>query len=216
MTFLIKKHYVKVTGIEEKLLCLCLNKNWQPIGVKTVKEAFSELSNPKCSALNIIYKQNSDGTFDFSSVEKIETLKWNEWILLPIRNFDFSIKTPRLEIRVPTILICNRYADMPKKSFKLTLKNIWLRDAGVCQYTGKKLDKDTGNIDHIISKSRGGENSWENMVLCHKEINSKKGTKTPEEAGLKLIKKPKALIPVPICETINFCNHTDWKFFIKK
>ncbi len=205
-----------MSEIESKLLCLCLNKNWQPIGVKTVKDAFSELSNPNCFALNIVYKQDSDGNYDFSNIEKIDKLRWDDWIKLPIRDFDFSIKTPRLEIRVPTILICSRYADMPKKSFRLSLKNIWLRDNGICQYTGRKLDKETGNVDHIVSKARGGENSWENMVLCHKDINSKKGSKTPEEVGLKLIKKPKPMGPVPACEAINFCNHTDWKIFINK
>ena len=46
------------------------------------------------------------------------------------------------------------------------------------------------DIDHIIPRSKGGKNTWDNMVVCSKEINRKKADKTPEQAGLKLIKKP--------------------------
>jgi hypothetical protein len=53
------------------------------------------------------------------------------------------------------------------------------------------------------------------MVLCHKEINSKKGNKTPEEAGLKLIKEPKEMKPILAYNYINFNNHIDWNLFIK-
>lgn len=59
-----------------------------------------------------------------------------------------------------------------------------------CQYTGKQVSQSKADIDHVIPRSRGGKNSWENMVVCSKELNRAKGNKTPKEAGLKLIKKP--------------------------
>lgn len=205
-----------MTGIENKRICLCLNKTWQPIGVKTVKEAFSELVHPSCFALNIVYKTNQDGSFDYSSIENVEALGWNEWLKLPIRECDLEIRTTKMTIRVPTILVSSTYKEVPFKKFKLSKKNIWFRDSGICQYTGRKLEKDEANIDHIVARSRGGVNSWENMVLCHKDINSKKGRKTPEEAGLKLIRKPKPLLPIAFSEYIDHCEHVDWNFFINK
>jgi hypothetical protein len=51
-------------GIEDKIICLCLNKRWQPIGVKSVRDAFSELVHPNCVALNVIYKKNEDGSLE--------------------------------------------------------------------------------------------------------------------------------------------------------
>jgi hypothetical protein len=53
------------------------------------------------------------------------------------------------------------------------------------------------------------------MVLCHKDINSKKGSKTPEEAGLKLIRKPKPMSPKLMSDSIEFKNHIDWSVFLK-
>ena len=202
-------------GIEDKIICLCLNKLWQPIGVKSVREAFNELVSPNCSALNVIYKQNSDLSFDFSEVHEIQALKWQDWINLPVRDCDFEIRTSKLTIRVPTIIVSSRYSDVPIKRFRPTKSNIWIRDKGICQYSGKKLKPEEANIDHPIPKSRGGPNTWDNMVLCHKEINSKKGNKTPEEAGLKLIKEPKEMKPVLAYNYINFNNHIDWNLFIK-
>lgn len=202
-------------GIEDKIICLCLNKLWQPIGVKSVREAFNELVSPHCSALNIVYKQKVDGSFDFNEVQEIQTLKWEDWIQLPIRQCDLEIRTSKLAIRVPTIIVSSRYSDVPIKRFRPTKNNIWLRDKGICQYSGKKLKPEEANIDHPFPKSRGGPNTWENMVLCHKEINSKKGNKTPEEAGLKLIKEPKEMKPILAYNYINFNNHIDWNLFIK-
>ncbi len=202
-------------GIEDKIICLCLNKRWQPIGVKSVRDAFSELVNPNCVALNVIYGKNKDGSLNFSEVEDIQAVKWEEWITLPVRECDLEIRTSKMSIRVPTIIASSKYAEIPVKTFRPTKNNIWIRDKGICQYSGKKLKPEEANIDHPFPKSRGGPNTWENMVLCHKDINSKKGNKTPEEAGLKLIRKPKAMAPVLATDLIEFKNHIDWSVFIK-
>lgn len=202
-------------GIEDKIICLCLNKRWQPIGVKSVRDAFSELVNPNCVALNVIYSKNEDGSLNFSEVEDIQAVKWDEWISLPVRECDLEIRTSKMSIRVPTIIASSKYAEIPVKTFRPTKNNIWIRDKGICQYSGKKLKPEEANIDHPFPKSRGGPNTWENMVLCHKDINSKKGSKTPEEAGLKLIRKPKPMAPVLATDLIEFKNHIDWSVFIK-
>ena len=113
-----------MVGIEDKPLCLCLNKRWQRIGVKSVREAFNELVSPYCSALNIIYKQNDDGSFNFNDIEDIQALKWEDWINLPIRSCDFEIRTSKLIIRVPTVIVSSRYSDMPRKRYNPTKHNM--------------------------------------------------------------------------------------------
>ncbi len=66
------------------------------------------------------------------------------------------------------------------------------RDGYTCQYTGRKLPKHLLNLDHVIPRDRGGEDSWENLVASDKEINTLKGNRLNSEAGLKLIRKPVA------------------------
>jgi 5-methylcytosine-specific restriction endonuclease McrA len=95
------------------------------------------------------------------------------------------------------------------------MRGIWLRDGGVCQYTGKKLSTSEGNIDHIVPKSRGGKTSWTNCVLSHRTVNAKKGNRTPEEAGLKLIKQPSVPKQLPITFYIkNSYNIPEWDLFL--
>jgi 5-methylcytosine-specific restriction endonuclease McrA len=98
---------------------------------------------------------------------------------------------------------------------KFTLNNVWVRDGGICQYTGKKLSKNEGNIDHIIPISRGGKTDWNNCVLSSKKINAHKANKTPEEAGLSLIKPP--VIPKHMPSTFyikNKHNIKEWDLFL--
>jgi len=71
-----------------------------------------------------------------------------------------------------------------------TRKNVWLRDESKCQYCGKPVALNSFTFDHVKSKSSGGLTTWTNIVCSCLKCNTKKGNKTLEEAGMKLIKKP--------------------------
>lgn len=120
-----------------------------------------------------------------------------------------------MKIKVPKIIVLSRFDKIPYKRPKFTTKNIWIRDNGICQYTGKKLTSKCGNIDHIIPKSRGGKTDWTNCVLAHKDINAKKANKTPEESGLQLIRKPYIPKDLPVSLYIkNKHNIKEWNAFL--
>jgi 5-methylcytosine-specific restriction endonuclease McrA len=70
----------------------------------------------------------------------------------------------------------------------LTRKNVLLRDNNQCQYCGTSRGPMT--VDHIIPKTMGGTDSWENLVCACPRCNNKKGNRTPEQAGMKLPRKP--------------------------
>lgn len=78
---------------------------------------------------------------------------------------------------------------MPYKKIELTRRNILRRDANKCQYCGKKATDMT--IDHVVPRSRGGRDSWENLVTACVNCNNHKGNKTPEEANMPLMVQPK-------------------------
>jgi len=86
-----------------------------------------------------------------------------------------------------------------------------------CQYTGTLLKPDEGSIDHILPRSRGGRDAWENCVWASKAVNSKKGNRLPHEAGLKLLAPPRALKELPMTAFIRNTNEiADWKWFMKE
>ena len=208
-----------MSSITNKLLTLSLNSAWQPIGHKIVKDAICDLcstdSNGKYTyyGLDVRYEKHG-GEWDFSAPIDMSPCNWNDWINLPIRDFDFTISSPSMTVRVPTIIIAKNYSSMPIKRPKLTKHNIYHRDRGVCQYTGKKLSRNQGNVDHIIPISRGGKDAWTNMVFCDRKLNEQKGCMTPDEAGLNLIREPKMPNSKPMSSTITNARHPDWKHFL--
>ena len=97
----------------------------------------------------------------------------------PFAISDRAVNTPRGPVRVPTVIIAVNYARVPLRRPRFGARGIWERDGGVCQYTGRKLDRKEGNIDHVVPRSRGGKTSWDNCVLAHREINSAKAIGFP-------------------------------------
>lgn len=84
-----------------------------------------------------------------------------------------------------------------------------------CQYSGRKLRREEADIDHVVPRSRGGQTSWQNCVLAHREVNSRKADRLPQEAGLRLLHAPRVPAPVPACVAIrNTHGIRDWDHFL--
>jgi len=89
----------------------------------------------------------------------------------------------------PTVIKLNRYVKVPyRKTLPFSKKNVMRRDHHTCQYCGQKRGELT--IDHIRPRSLGGESSWLNVVAACKPCNTKKGNRSPHEAGLELRREP--------------------------
>ncbi|HEY3250168.1 MAG TPA: HNH endonuclease [Ignavibacteria bacterium] len=88
----------------------------------------------------------------------------------------------------PTIVRLRIYIRVPYKKIVLSRKNILRRDHHKCQYCHRADLPLT--IDHIIPKSKGGDDSWENLIAACVRCNNKKGDRSPEDSGMHLIKKP--------------------------
>ena len=183
---------------------LILNKNWIPINTTTPKHSFALLYNDNAKSLNF----NKDG--------EMELLKWNEWLNIDIGE-DIFVKTVRGNIKIPKVIVLNYFDKIPRQSIKFTQKNLWERDNYTCQYTGKKINKHDGNIDHVLPRSKGGKTSWENCVLAHKDINARKANNKPEEVGLKLLKQPSEPKIMPVSFYIkNEYGIKEWELFLNR
>ena len=147
----------------------------------------------------------------------IRPVTWDEWITLPVREQDNAVHTVRGAIRVPTVVVAVNYARVPKKRPKLCARNIRERDGNRCQYTGKLLKPDEGSLDHVVPRSRGGKDAWENLVWSSKAVNTRKGNRLPHEAGLKLLAVPRAPKELPVTALLrNPHGVTDWKLFVQE
>lgn len=182
---------------------LVLNRNWQAISVTTPAQAFGQMASDAATGL------------DIQHLDWMVPVDWASWLTLPVRDQDMSIGTSCGAVRAPTVLVLSRYADVPIHRPRLSARNIWLRDSGRCQYTGKSLSRGEGNIDHVVPVSRGGATSWENCVLACRKINTRKADRTPTEAGLTLLRPPEQPRAVPITLTLeNSHDIPDWEVFL--
>ncbi len=167
-----------MNDILNKTIVLVLNRNWQAIHVRTPQEAFCMMATNVATALEI------DGD------DHIRPVTWDEWIALPVRPQDNAVQTVRGAIRVPTVIVAVNFAKVPKKRPKLCAKTIRERDGNRCQYTGEVLKPDEGSLDHVVPRSRGGKDAWENLVWSSKAVNTKKGNRLPREAGPEAAQRP--------------------------
>ena len=182
---------------------LVLNRAWQAIHVKTPAEAFCMMASGAASGLDI----GADGA--------MTPVLWADWLALTVREQDRAVRTVRGELRVPTVVVAANYARVPMRRRAFSGRALWERDGGVCQYTGQRLKVGEGNIDHVVPRSRGGRTDWENCVLAHREVNSRKANKTPAEAGLTLLRKPAVPKTLPATVLIRTTHGVrDWENFL--
>jgi CRISPR/Cas system Type II protein with McrA/HNH and RuvC-like nuclease domain len=87
----------------------------------------------------------------------------------------------------PLIIRLLRYISYRGNGIRVNRQRIFKRDDYQCGYCGSQRDL---TLDHILPRSRGGKNTWTNLVTCCSKCNLKKGNKTPDEANMKLKKKP--------------------------
>jgi len=139
--------------------------------------------NSRVLVLNLNYEPMS-----ICSARRAVVLLYLEKAEIIERNHEF-VHTVTTVIPLPSIVRLCRLVHVPRKRIQLNRKNIIKRDKHQCQYCGTVEGSVT--VDHILPKDRGGQDSWENLVCACVKCNSKKRNRTPREAGMSLLKKPR-------------------------
>jgi 5-methylcytosine-specific restriction endonuclease McrA len=162
---------------------LVLNKLWMAIRVIDAKRAFSLLSRNLAECIRV-----DDGSYvgyDFDSWTELSAAREQfqshhyEWV-----------NTVRMQIAVPKIIRLLGYDRLPAQDVKLNRRNIFARDRNLCQYCGQRFPTSELSLDHVLPRSQGGQSLWENLVCACVYCNARKGGRTPEQASMKLVRKP--------------------------
>lgn len=160
---------------------LVLNKAWVAIAVVSWKRAIRMLfaGSEEHPNARII-----DPTQDF------QQFTWKQWEGMRPKDGEEVIKTAHDTFRMPEIILVSRYDKLPTHRVRFNRRTIFHRDNNTCQYCGKKFSASELNIDHIMPKALGGKSGWDNCVLACIKCNTKKADRTPEQANMKLLRKP--------------------------
>ena len=188
---------------------LVLNKFYNPVNIINAKRAFSMLFSSIAEVITVedesYYNYNFLSWAEFSEYKKsFEDSQEHEWVY-----------TPNLTLLVPRVVRLMAYDRIRINKVRLTRRNIYYRDHNTCQYCGKRFKTKDLNVDHVIPRSRGGRDTWENLVCACVRCNIKKGSKLPREAGMRLVKHPARprLNPL-IMVHLGKKKYASWKSFL--
>jgi len=187
---------------------LALNKHYMALRIISVRRAFCMLFSDLAQVISV--EDGKYNTYDFDSWAEISQLKRqfepgaHEWL-----------RTIRFDLAVPRIIRVLTYDKLPQRQVRFNRRNIFARDRNRCQYCGRKFPTAELSLDHVVPCSRGGRSTWTNVVCSCLACNVRKGGRTPDQAGMKLVTKPARPKRSPIISLkLTHERYASWKEFL--
>ncbi|MFN0010054.1 MAG: HNH endonuclease [Phycisphaerales bacterium] len=187
---------------------LVLNKLYLAVRVVSARRAFSMIYRDMAEIIHVENGQYS--TFDFTSWSELSGLKKqfepekHDWV-----------RTVRLQIAVPRVIRLLGYDRLPAQQVKLNRRNLFARDRNQCQYCGRFFPTNDLSIDHVLPRSLGGGDSWDNLVCACIRCNARKGGRTPEQAHMKMVRRPVMPRRNPLVTLrLGQDKYSSWKAFL--
>ena len=128
---------------------------------------------------------------------------------------EVPVQTVRGGVKAPSVMKMRYQVKRPMPQLRLSRHSILARDNYTCQYCGSHARDLT--IDHVVPRWAGGPHTWDNLVACCRRCNLKKGDKTPQQAHMKLSKRPRRphFIPYLSLPTYLKAQHREeWRMYL--
>ncbi len=155
-----------------------------------------------------------------ASYEPLNITTWRRATVLMLKGKAESLEEDhnhsiRKNKKLPTVIRLRYFIKVPYRELSLTRKNLLQRDNNCCQYCGYQGDK--LSIDHVLPRSRGGSDTWENVTTACLSCNVAKGNRTPQEANMSLKRKPfrpLSKLSFEACKQIDSGCHKEWGKYV--
>jgi 5-methylcytosine-specific restriction endonuclease McrA len=152
-----------------------LNRHWQPVHVTTVVRALVMVWNEAARVVE---------------PDDYRVYAWEEWSRLEPDADELCVRTARGRMRVPEVVCLSRYERLPATAVAFSRRNVAKRDHNTCQYCGAQPGWERITVDHVVPRSQGGSSNWTNCVAACVPCNATKADRTPEQAGMRLRRRP--------------------------
>lgn len=191
---------------------LVLNRLYVAVRVISARRAFSMLLRDIAEVIHVA--AGADGpqylNYDFGNWAAVSAARDS----FESQAHDF-VKTVRFDIAVPKIIRLLGYDRLPEQIVKLNRRNLFARDRNQCQYCGKHFPTADLSIDHVVPRMAGGGDTWDNLVCSCIRCNAKKGGRTPDQASMKLYRKPERPKRNPVIALrLGHEKYASWKQFL--
>lgn len=187
---------------------LVLNRFYMAIRVVNVRRAMTLLYRACAEVITI----EDDQYFNYDFDAWCEISQFHALEKQPEEDY---IRAVHFDLQVPRIVRLTRYDRLPKTTVRFNRKNLFARDGHRCQYCGQARPTSQLSLDHVVPRALGGKTTWENIVCSCLTCNSKKGGRTPLQAGMKLLSRPSKPHSNPSMFTpLKDPRYASWKSFI--
>ncbi len=196
--------------MSEALDCsvLVLNRFYMAIRVINVRRGLTLLYRGCAEVITI--EEGQYANYDFESWCEV-----SQFYALEKQSGEDYIQAVNFELQVPRIVRLTRYDKIPKSAVRFNRKNLFARDDHRCQYCGQTRPANQLSLDHVIPRAQGGKTTWENIVCSCMSCNSRKGGRTPSQAGMHLLSKPAKPRSNPaMAIPLNDPRYASWKTFV--
>jgi 5-methylcytosine-specific restriction endonuclease McrA len=107
-----------------------------------------------------------------------------------LEEYEETVSAPSITLRIPAVIQLRKHLSRTKNDVKFSRHNVYLRDGFRCQYCGERFESRELTYDHVTPRSKGGLTNWTNIVAACRHDNGRKGNRTPEQAGMRLLTRP--------------------------
>lgn len=205
-----------VTALSSKVLVL--NRAYVAIRVISARRAFCLLMR---DIAEVIHVESASGPNGAYLGEQYVNYDFASWVDLAALQKQYEperhdwVRTVRMEIAVPRIIRLLGYDRLPDQTVKLNRRNLFARDRNSCQYCGRHFPTSELSIDHVTPRAQGGKDTWENLVCACIRCNARKGGRTPDQAAMRLIRKPERPRRNPVISLrLGNDKYRSWKAFL--
>lgn len=195
-------------GTEQSVLVL--NRLYMAVHVVNVRRAICLLFRDLAEVIHI--EAGRYVNYDFVSWREISQLKLQFEECDPGSDW---LQSVHFAVEIPRVIRLLSYDKAPRHGMRFNRRNVFARDGNRCQYCGQRFSTSELSLDHVLPRSQGGDMAWENIVCCCVACNSRKGGRTPQQAGMQLIREPKRPRRNPLLQgKLRNPKYESWKAFL--
>lgn len=140
-----------------------------------------------------------------ASYEPLKVVDWMRAVTLwyggkaeIVAEHDRVVHSPKTAMKIPSVVRLLYFVKVKRRPVvQFTRVNVYARDGGKCQYCGEGFAFHELTFDHVIPAAQGGTRSFDNIVTACEPCNKKKGARTPEQAGMQLLRHPRRPLVLP-------------------
>lgn len=133
-----------------------------------------------------------------------------------VASYDEEVCSPSVAWKCPAVIRLVHKVDTRRK-VKFSRFNVFTRDNFTCQYCGVRRRMSELTYDHLTPRKHGGRTVWENIVTACAPCNSRKGSKTCDQAGMFPRRRPVKPVTLPLVPVVRDLSRApeEWHQYVE-